>query len=117
MRRIRDWRLYGRQLRLVASRIYLRHRTLSVPFYQLMLHPSIAALEGWLVIEGFIFVGSFWISTFARDAAMDSAPALPWRANSMRARIGATFARSRCARADCDRRAMAADVRTTRSDA
>src|SRR5205814_25662 len=106
-----------RQLRLVASRFYLRHRTLSVPFYQLMLQPSITALAGWLVIEGSIFVGSFWITTFAYHAAMDAAPALPCRIGAVRARIGATSPRSRPARADCDRSAVAADVRTAGSDA
>src|SRR5947208_2292288 len=117
VRRIRDWCVHRRQLRLVASRFYLRHRTLSVPFYQLMLQPSITALAGWLVIEGSIFVGSFWITAFAYHAAMDLAPALPCRIGAVRARIGATSPRSRSARADCNRSAVAADVRTSGSDA
>ena len=36
----------GRQLRLVASRVYLRDRTLSLPVHQLVLQPSVIALEG-----------------------------------------------------------------------
>src|SRR5882724_1956569 len=117
MRRIRGWRVHRRQFRLVASRFYLRHRTLSVPLYQLMLQPSITALEGWLVIEGFVFVCSSWISAFAYHAAVGPAPALPCRIGAVRARIGATPARSRSARAYCNRRAVAADVRTAGSDA
>src|SRR5207249_9407659 len=112
VRRIRDWRVDRRQLRLVASRFYLRHRTLSVPFYQLMLQPSITALAGWLVIEGSIFVGSFWITAFAYHAAMDAAPALPCGNGAVRAWIGAPPGRLRDACFDCDRKPMAADGRT-----
>src|SRR5438132_12709397 len=117
MRSICDRGFNGRQLRVVTSRFYLRDRTLSVPVYHLVLPPSIPALEGRLVIEGFIFVCPFWISAFANHVAMDFAPALPGRAGAVRARIGATSPRSRSARADCDRCAVAADVRAARSDA
>src|SRR5206468_8470691 len=117
MCRIPDWPFHRRQLLLVASRVYLPHRTLSVPFYQLMLQPSITALEGWLVIEGFVFVCSSWISAYAYHAAMDPAPALPCCIGTVRARIGATSPRLRPARAHCNRRAVAADVRTTGADA
>src|SRR5947207_5347121 len=117
MRRVRDWRDHRRQLDLVGIRFYLRHRTLSVPFYQLMLQPSITAREGWLVIEGFVFVRSFWISALAYHAAMDPAAALPCRIGAVRARIGATSSRSRSTHVDCGRRAVAADVRTAGSDA
>src|SRR5215831_6966607 len=105
------------KLCLVAHRFYLRHRTLPVPFHQLMLQPSVTAIETRLVIEGILFVGSSWLTAFASHTAMDSASALPRWVNSMRRRIGAAFARSRPARPDYNRRAVAADVRPPRSDA
>ena len=117
LRRIRDWRLHERQLRLVASRFYLRHRTLSLSVYQLVLQPSITALEGRLVIEGVFLVGGSRICAFASHAAMGAPPALPCVTGAVRSRIGATLARSRSTCANRNRSTMAADVRTARSDA
>jgi hypothetical protein len=59
-------------------------------FYQLMLQPSISALAGWLVIEGSILSAQFG-SLFAYHAAMDPAPALPWRIGAVRADWRDTF--------------------------
>src|SRR5882762_9127978 len=117
MRSIRDWRVCRRQLRLVASRFYLRQRTLSLPVHQLVLQPSITALKGGLVIEGVFLIDGFWICAFASHAAVDPAPPLPCVTGGVRPWIDATSARSRSACANCNRRAMAADVRTARSDA
>src|SRR5207247_7581158 len=113
----RGWRLDERQLGLVESLFYLRHRTLPLSVYQLVLQPSITALEGRLVIEGVFLVGGSRICAFASHAAMGAPPALPCVTGAVRSRIGATLARSRstCANRNC--RAMATDVRTARSDA
>src|SRR5438552_18145660 len=102
MRRLRDRRVHRRQLRLVTSRFYLRHRTLSEPLYQFMLQPSITALEGFRVIQGLDIVCSSWISAFAYNAAMDPAPALPFRIGYLRARNGASTSQSRSQYANCN---------------
>ena len=110
MRRICDWRLHGWKLRVAAGRFSVWQRALPLPCHQFVLQPSVASLQAWLVIEGSVFVGSFWISRFPSHAAMDPAAALPWRTRSMRIRRRATGPRSRPSRPDCDHRSVAADV-------
>src|SRR5215470_15202958 len=61
VRPVCDRRFDRWKLRLVADRFYLRHRTLPVSFHQLMLQPSVTAIETRLVIEGFLFVRQFWL--------------------------------------------------------
>ena len=117
MRRICDWRFRRWKLRVAASRFSVWQRALPLPCHQLVLQPSVTSLQAWLVVEGSILVGSFWISGFPCHAPMDSAAALPGRTRSMRIRRRATGSRSRPARLDCDHRSVAADVRAARSDA
>src|SRR2546423_2853759 len=117
MRGICDRCVDGRKLRVVATRLYLRQRTLSVPFHQFVLQPSLTSFEARLVIKGSILVCPFWFHAFRPHAAMGTAFVLSRRIGGLRARDGTTSARPRAARADCNRRAMAADVRIARSDA
>src|SRR6266446_9585197 len=70
---------YRRKLRLVANRLYLRHRALSLSFHQFLLQPSIAPRPGWVVTKRFTFVRSYRISGFASHTAMGVASALSWR--------------------------------------
>ena len=109
--------LHRRKLRLVASRFSVWQRALPIPCHQFVLQPCITSLSAWLVIEGSILVGSFWISGFSSHAAMDPAAALSWHAHSMRVRGRATGSRSRSSRPDCDHRSVAADVCATGTDA
>src|SRR5437867_490078 len=117
MRGICDRRVDGRKFRVVATGLYLRQRTLSVPFHQFVLQPSLTSLEARLVIKGSILVRPFWFYAFRLHAAMGTAFVLPRRIGGVRARDGATSARPRAARPDCNRRAMATDVRIAGSDA
>ena len=51
LRHIRDRRVHRRQLRMVATRFYLRQRTLSVSFHQLVLQLCVTPCRSWLVIK------------------------------------------------------------------
>src|SRR5207247_2684268 len=93
--------LYGRKLRLVANRLYLRHRALSLSFHQFLLQPSIAPRPGWVVTKRFTFVRSYRISGFASHTAMGAASALSLRIGVVCARPDATSARSRSWGFDC----------------
>ena len=117
MRSVRDRRLYGRKLCVVESRFSVWQRTLPLPCHQFVLQPSVASLQAWLVIEGSILFGSFWISGLPPHAAMDPAIALPWRTLTMRVRGGATGSRSRPSRPDWDHGSVAADVCAAGSNA
>src|SRR5438034_10739603 len=117
MRGIYDRRVDGRKLRVVGTRLYLRQRTLSVPFHQFVLQPSLASLEARLVVKGPILVCPSWFHAFRPHGAMGTAFVLPRHIGALRARDGTTLARPRAARPDCHRRAMVADVRIARSDA
>src|SRR2546423_13746026 len=117
MRDICDRRVDGRKLRVVATRLYLRQRTLSLSFHQFVLQPSLTSFEARLVIKGSILVCPFWFHAFRPFAAMGTAFVLPRRIGGLRARDGTTSGRPRAARPDCNRRALAADVRIARSDA
>src|SRR6478672_2493619 len=117
MRGICNRRVDGRKLRVVATRLYLRQRTLSLSFHQFVLQPSVTSFQARLVIKGSILVCPFWFHAFRAHAAMGTAFVLPRRIGAVRARDGTTSARPRAARPDCNRRAMAVDVRIARSDA
>src|SRR5881396_2378071 len=108
---------YGRKLRLVANRLYLRYRALSLSFHQFLLQPSIAPRPGWVVTKRFTFVRSYRISGFASHTAMGAASALSWHIGVVCARPDATSARSRSAGSDCHFRAMVTDVRAPGSNA
>src|SRR5262249_44049619 len=47
-----DWGLHRWKLRVVAGWFSVRKRALPLPGHQFVLQPSIASLQGWLVIEG-----------------------------------------------------------------
>src|SRR6476469_8131414 len=98
MRGICNRRVDGRKLRLVATRLYLRERTLSLSFHQFVLQPSLTSLEARLVTKGSILVCQFWFHAFRAHAAMGTAFVLPRRIGSLRARDGTTPARPRAAR-------------------
>src|SRR5438270_4787475 len=51
--------VYGRKLLLVANRLYLRHRALSLSFHQFLLQPSIAPRPGRVVTKRFTLSGRF----------------------------------------------------------
>ncbi len=117
MRDICDRLFCGRKLCLVANRLYLRHRALSLSFHQFVLQPSLAPRPDWVVTERFGFVWPYRISGVASHTAMGAASALPWRIGVVCARPDATSARSRSAGPDCHRRALAIDVRAARPNA
>src|SRR5438094_896108 len=102
---------------LVRVRFSVRQRALPLPCHQFMLQPSITSLPAWLVIEGSILLGPFWISTFRSHTAMDVAAALSWRTHGMRVRGCAAGSQSRPSRPDCDHRSVAADVHAAGTDA
>src|SRR5438445_13164721 len=117
MRGICDRRVDGRKFRVVATGLYLRQRTLSLPFHQFVLQPSLTSLEARLAIKGSILVCPFWFYAFRLHAAMGTASVLPRRIGGLRARDGATPVPPRTAGPQCNRRAMASEAHIARSDA